>query len=231
MHSTSISKPHQLKRIVQRGFISAIFLALFSNASATPVGISLGVSTLGPGISLSYDMSEKFNGRFGINKYSQGFDLVVEENNYEGDVNLHSMTALLDWHPWSGGFRISGGLVSNSNSINGTAVSTNDDTIEFAGKEYSLQEAGTVNADIEFDPTSLFLGMGWGNAAKGGGFSFFTDIGVVFHGEPDADITVENATEIDLPQEDLDKAVQDFENEISQLRYFPVFTLGFAYNL
>ncbi len=221
---------NRIKQISQYIFVISMLISLCSNVSATPVGLSLGVGTLGPGVSLSYDVNEKFNGRLGINKYNYEFGVVVNDVNYENEFDLNTMSALIDWHPWSGGFRLSGGLVSNSNHITSTASKSNT-TIEFNEVTFNLEDAGNVNADVQFDPTVLYLGMGWGNAAKGGGLSFFSDLGIILQGEPKVDITVEKAESVGLTQEDIDVATKDYIDDISQYKYYPVLTFGFAYHL
>ena len=207
----------------------SVTLAL--EAGATPVGISLGVGSLGPGASVSYSAHPKLNVRLGVNRFDQDFDLEVEEIDYQGEVQLKTVTAMLDWHPWASGFRFSAGLVRNANQITGSAKPANG-SIEFNGQTIDLADAGRVDAEVDFNPTVPYLGLGWGNAAKGGGLSFFTDLGVMFQGRPNVDITVEHLAEAGLDQSDVDAEIENMKDEVESYGgLYPVVTIGIAYNL
>ncbi len=210
---------------------AAAFLILSTNASATPVGISLGAGTLGPGVALSYSVHEKMNVRLGLNRFNYDFELEFEENDYEGEVELNTMTALLDWHPWAGSFRLSAGLVSNSNQLTGTATTSDVETVEINGKTIALEDAGSVDTEVTFDPTAAYFGLGWGDSTKGGGFSFFSDFGVMLQGEPEVDIEVQFLDAVALDENDLEQETKKIEDDLSGLSVYPVISIGFAYNL
>ncbi len=212
-------------------FAAFVWLMIISSSlHATPVGLAIGVGSLGPGASVSYDVSEKINLRLGVNRFNYDFDLKVDDIDYAGEVQLKTLTALLDWHPWAGSFRLSTGLVSNANEINGSAKPSNG-TIEFNGKVIDLAEAGRVDAEVGFNPTVMYAGFGWGNAARGGGISFFSDFGVLLQGEPDVDITIERLDSVGLDQSDIDEEITQFEDEVKGYKIYPVVSIGFAYNL
>lgn len=218
-----------LKRIARAAvLLSAMFVV--TRLDAAPVGIGVGVGSLGVGASVSLGVHEYANVRVGVNRLTYDFNLTVDEVDYDSELTLKSMAAILDWHPWASSFRLSVGLVSSSNALSGTA-SPSADTIEFNGTVFSLEDAGEVAYDVDFRPNTGYVGFGWGNAVRGTGLMFFSDFGVLLHGPPKVDVTVQNPQAAGLVQADIDAEVDEFEDEVAGLRYYPVVTLGLAYNL
>lgn len=197
---------------------------------ATPVGLSAGIGTLGANVSVSYDSTEDINVRLGVNRYKYEFDKMINEVDYDVELELKSMYAMIDWYPWENNFRFSAGILSNSNQINGTANSSNQQ-IDFNGTVFNLADAGAVAYDVEFEPTVGYLGVGWGNAARGGGLSVFADLGLMYQGSSKVDLTVENQEAIGLSQSDIDQEINDIEEEIDKFKLYPVITIGFGLNL
>lgn len=224
----------QSLNIKQSGLQSIVLIALVATSfsvGATPVGISVGVGTLGPGASVTYSADPKLNVRLGVNRFDQDFDLEVDKIDYDGEVQLKTVTAMLDWHPWASGFRMSAGLVGNSNQITGTARPSNG-SIEFNGKTIDLSEAGIVYAEMDFKPIVPYFGFGWGNAAKGGGLSFSSDLGVMFQGTAKVDINVQNLEAVGLDQSDVNAEIKSFKDEVDSYGgLYPVVSIGIAYNL
>lgn len=227
--------PHKTSCSVSGITVAAMTLILSSpTLMATPIGVGLGVGTLGPGISATVGINKKTNARFGINRFSQTLDLEIDEIEYEGEIELSSLTAIIDWHPWAGNFHLSGGVISNSNSATGTANAF-DQEVTFGDTVVNLSELGKVKADVDFEPIVGYLGLGWGNAIRNTGFSFFADAGVMFQGDPRIDISVEDLDENSpISQEDIDIEIEKLKDDVSDTEYpvhiYPVLTLGFAYS-
>src|SRR5688500_6002440 len=91
-------------------------LMLASSAEAGGVAISGRAGSLGLGLELTAGITDRLNARVGGNafSYSRTFDQ-DDGDEFDLDLELRTFTALLDLHPFGGGFRLSGGVVSNSN--------------------------------------------------------------------------------------------------------------------
>ncbi len=177
---------------------------------ATPIA----VADLGTEFTTAF--SRTINGRLGINAFDVGLTQLDEQDaTYNLDFGLNSWSALLDWHPFKGGFRFSGGLLHNQSNdreqvdpytglANANALSDN--------------ELGSLNSIVEFEGTSPYLGIGWGSAlTKNGRLGLLVDLGVVFQDDSDANFAS------DLGQGD------PLRNTLDGYGYLPVFSLGLSY--
>ncbi len=68
-----------------------------------------------------------------------------------------------------------------------------------------------------------------GHVGSGGGWGFFTDLGVAFHGSPEVDLQVRGplAGDPDL-QADLAREEQEIQDDVENVRVYPVLSLGFT---
>ncbi len=160
--------------------------------------------------------SRTINGRLGIN--ALGVDLVQfdgQNTTYNLDFGFNSWSALLDWHPFKGRFRLSGGLLHNEPSDRGQV----DPYTGLANvNALSDNELGSLNSIVEFEGTSPYLGIGWGNAlTKNGRLGLLVDLGVVF--QDDADVNLPSSLGQDA----------SLRNALDDYGYLPVFSLGLSY--
>jgi hypothetical protein len=212
---------------------SALALALvLSGASgmASAEGIALGakVGTTGLGLEATLGMTETLNLRGGVYGFKYGYDFEEDGIDYNGDLDLKSAAALLDWHPGGRGFRVSAGVFGNGNELKGRAQA---DNLEIGTDFYDAR----INANIDWNDFAPYLGIGYGNAVKGGRLSFALDAGVMFTGSPDVQLDgtlagggaqqgVQERFEEDLRLEE-----QSLKDDLSDFKYYPVVSLGVTY--
>lgn len=193
------------------------------------------VSTLGLGGHLVRKITPRLNGRVGFNTIGFDFDIDDTDADFEGDLSLSNVSTIIDLHPFkNSGFKLSGGLIFSSNTVEGTA--NTDQTIEIGNQIFNASELGSVDADIDItNNVSPYFGLGWGNAVgvnKGLGFWF--NAGVLFGGSPDVDVTPNIAAgvpaalvaEINAAAEEEEAELED---EIGFLDFYPVVSLGLSY--
>ncbi|MEL6496025.1 MAG: hypothetical protein AAFQ41_13025 [Cyanobacteria bacterium J06623_7] len=209
------------------------------------------VSTLGLGGSIVRKITPNFNARVGVNAFNLGIDITETDFDYEGDLNLFNVSTLIDFHPFkSSGLRLTGGLIIGNNNIEGTAdvservadelgeVELDGETIDI--RELEIDDLTTIDADIElYEGAAPYLGIGGGNAVGSGkGLGFWWNLGVVFSGSPNAEVS-SNISE-DIPAElrqdveaAADRALEDeeadLEDELDFIRIYPVLSLGLSY--
>lgn len=202
-----------------------IFTIIFSiTAKAEGVGVGLHVGTLGFGIDATYGITETLNIRGQYN--SIGFDADDTDGglNYNYDLDWNTYGILVDWHPFSGGFRISAGYFINNNEVTGEANGTN---VEVGNTTYS----GTVGlrSALTFDSSAPYFGIGWGNAAeKNNRLSFMFELGALLQGSSKVSLIETSSTKI-VSQADLDVESAQLEADISEFDVYPVVTVGLAY--
>jgi hypothetical protein len=88
-----------------------------------------------------------------------------------------------------------------------------------------------LNGVVDFKSTAPYFGVGWGNATNGR-FGLALDLGVVLQGIPQVSLTATGLVSSD-PNfvQELNREVQELENDISAFKYYPVISLGLSMNL
>jgi len=206
---------------------SAIALALvLSGVSgvAAAQGIALGakVGTTGLGLEATLGMTETLNLRGGIYGLKYGYDFEEEGIDYKGDLHLQSAAAMLDWHPGGGGFRMTAGLFYNGNELKGRAAGD----LEIGNDTYDVR----LDATVDWTDAAPYLGIGYGNAVRGGRVAFALDAGVMFTGSPDVRLSATGPGTSDPGfEDDLRREEQSLKDELSDFKLYPVVSLGVTY--
>lgn len=207
--------------------LAGIFVA--SAAEAGGVALSGRASSLGLGLELTAGLSDRVNVRLGGNAFSYDRTFTNDQDEFGLDIKFRSLTALLDVHPFAGGFRLSGGFVSNGNEAALTGQSTSD--YEIGNSRYSTAEVGALTGAVDFKKAAAYAGIGWGNAVRAGRkLGVVVDTGVVFQGSPNVTLSASGPIagnpgfQADLRQEEL-----NIEDDAHQFKYYPVFSFGISY--
>jgi hypothetical protein len=201
---------------------------------AEGIAVTGRASTLGLGVEVTKSLVDFVNIRLGVNAFSYdrddfGGDIEDIDVEYEVDLDLRSASAIVDLHPLRGGFRLSGGLLYNGSKIRVTAKAA--ESYFFGGHEYTPEEVGNVTGDLDTLELQPYLGLGWGNAVgkyKKVGLVF--DLGVVYQGSPDLTLTADSlfATAQDFLL-DLGEEEARLEDEMKNLKYYPIISLGISF--
>jgi hypothetical protein len=216
-------------RIVGLQLVIGMFLLIIplqTQAAVVGIGVTGKVGTTGLGADLTVPLvSNWLNLRGGYNFGELRPSLTEGDIKYSADVHLESVPILLDLHPFHGGFRITGGVYFNRNEIDLSSV-VDASTIGLG----SGAGPATVNANVgwsnEFAP---YLGIGWGNAADDNtldlpiAVGFSLDIGAFYQGSADVLITESTGT---VSAADLAIEAAQIEDDLSDLKFFPVVTVG-----
>jgi hypothetical protein len=184
--------------------------------------VAVKLSTLGLGIDAAYSVTESVDARIGLNTFGLNVNQNSNGTAFSGKLNLSSLSALADWHPMGGSFRVSGGLMYNNNKFSMTAIPTGG-SITLGGTPYAGVSATST---VDFAKIVPYLGIGWGSAAKDKGFSFASDIGVMFQGAPRAAITTAGGV---VNPADVAKANADLNAALNSFRFYPVVSFGIGY--
>lgn len=217
---------------------ATLFLSHF--AAAAQIGVSAQFGTTGVGAQLHTPLAPHFSGRLGANVFSYDYSSTTANTNYDAEVRLRTIDALVDWHPMAGSFRVTSGLIFNNNKVNLNGRPSGSGSFTFNGVTYRVSDIGNVEGDIRFRRVAPYLGIGWGTAGTGEkpGWSFTSDVGIMFQGKPRANL---RSSGCDFGQgpagnsicsqlsNDLRDENARLEDEIDQYRYYPVLRLGANY--
>ena len=204
-----------------------LILPIQAQAAVVGIGVTGKVGTTGLGGDLTVPLiSNWLNLRGGYNFGELRPSVTEGDIKYKADVHLESVPILLDLHPFHGGFRITGGVFYNRNEIDLSSV-VDASTIGLGGSGFGT---ATVNANVgwseEFAP---YLGIGWGNAADDNtldlpiAVGFSLDIGAFYQGSPNVFLTESTGS---VSAADLAAEAAQIEDDLSELKFFPVVTVG-----
>ncbi len=185
-----------------------------SNAVAD---VDAHASTLGTGLAVAFPVGDSVAARVGFNQFNLSFNTTTTSAtstiNYSGNLKLSTVELLADWHPFDGLFHLTGGMMVNNNKYEATGI--------------DQATGATASATVTFSKTAPYLGFGWSGQAKNTGWSFKSDIGVLFQGAPNATLTSANPTlAANLATEQA--ALND---KLKNFKYYPVisFAVGYAF--
>jgi hypothetical protein len=133
----------------------------------------------------------------------------------------------MDFFPAGGAFRITVGGIINNNEI---ALSADPkEPLELEGTHYGIE---SLTGSIEFSKFSPYVGIGCGNAiSKDSDWYFSCDIGLMFHGSPEAGASAVASGGVDQGQLNnaLDAEVSQFNDDIAWFTVYPLVSAGMSF--
>lgn len=214
---------------------SLILATGLAHAGTRAIGIGGVAGTLGVGAQVSYAITDYFSVRGMAAGFSTSLSFKAQggsDFDYEGDVDLLHIAALVDYHPFGGSFRLSAGVMFNDDSV--YAKATCMQAVCGLGNEKRLMVRGdNVEVSIGFNSVSPYIGLGWGQPpGPDGGWGFSADIGLFYLGDPqvevDAHIKASTVAPGRVKQAEKQEA-QGIEEDLSALSVYPVVMLGVSY--
>jgi hypothetical protein len=229
------SNRHPSTLIAALAFLSALLAAAPSGADGLSIGGRAG--TLGFGPEATFGVAETVHLRGGVFAGAYDDSLTERGIDYDADLELRHVTALVDWYPGGGFFRLSAGAAWNDSDLVGTAPLEDLLRREIPNLPPLSFDLGTLRGTATVDPVGPYVGVGFGNPFNGGRWGFTLDLGVVDYGEPDIDLVAVTQIPISLipgGQAALDAALAEEEaalqDEVDGYRYLPVVSLGLTYS-
>ncbi|MBE0585204.1 MAG: hypothetical protein IH612_15770 [Desulfofustis sp.] len=213
-------------------------LLLIAAPQHSPAGEALGVAvkagTLGVGAEISTPLLPNTRLRGGINYLKYDFESTISDIDYEFEPEYNSASLVLDVHPFSGAFFLSGGVYFNNNSVN--VVGTLDrGAISADYNRYAfLADFVSISGDVEFNPVAPYAGIGWRTNSDTSGWGFAVELGVLYQGAPDVKNLRVNApvdvNGIDDVQRFLAEQEKEIEDELDWFEFYPVASAMLTYH-
>lgn len=216
------------------GLVAAALATAALNASAAGQGLYAGVGTLGINVGYKYGISESLGIRVGANTFKYSGEFKDGSIDYEGDLKLNSVELLADWHPFGGGFALTGGVLLNDNRFEGAARPNTAGTLNINGQEYSGIPGTMPQADVKArfgKGATPYVGLGFtANPAAVKGLRLNAGIGVVFQ-RPDVKLSVSGVDPSQAQALEADRAAAErsLQKDMESLRHYPVLTIGASY--
>ncbi len=210
--------------------IISLVLLVFSSTGYTQGGsVSFKVSTLGGGIEAEKTFSDATGGRVGVNYFTGEYSATIDNIDYDVDLNLMTVSAILNWHPFKGLFRISGGAMYNDNHIDITAAPSL--SYEIGDTTYSASNVGTLEGKVTFNEIVPYIGIGWDTSfGKNNRFGLLVDLGIMYQGSPDIELSANGPIASNQAfQSDVQAEEDKLQDDLDQYEYYPVIGVGLSY--
>ncbi len=210
-------------------------ILLCCNESAYAAGnfaVSEKISTLGLGAQVVARVTSGANGGSNLYRFEHDPNEAERSAGQGVETPSGSRSLLYDWHPFKGGFRISGGLVFNSHQLHMTEGIGELSDYPFDATAHASAPSGTMKARVDFNDIVPYAGVGWGSTfGEENRWGVVLGIGVVFQGSPEVDLTAGEMPGASDPtfQEKLAQEKRQIEDALEDLVYYPVIALGITY--
>ncbi len=202
-------------------------LPLAAHAESARVDIDLHASSIGAGVGFSLPLSENVAARISLSKLNYTFQTNQDQINYDATFKLGSVAALADWHVFGGYTHLTAGIIFNNNDFTMTAVPVGS-TFTINGTTYLTSQISSLNANVTFNKVAPYIGFGWSGRASKTGFSFKSDIGVMFIGSPKSELSVTGSA-ASAAANDVAAAQAQLDQDLAKIKLYPVVSLGIGY--
>jgi len=190
------------------------------------IAIKGNVGTMGGGIEGVVGLHEKVNARIGGNLFSYSYLYETgsdDEFDLDASLELESISALLDWHPFGSAIRITSGVIYNNSAVNVGLLPKQSYSV--GGDTYSPEELGNLDAQLSFNRFAPYVALGFGNTFTGSRFGMNTDIGMIYTGSPNVAMSADGLLEPSAEQAPI------LQENLSWAQMSPVVTVSLYYRI
>jgi hypothetical protein len=187
-------------------------------------GVGLKVGTLGIGAEAGAKITDKFGFRVNGNGFNYDHSDEIEGIDFDAELKMRSVGLIGDFHPFSGGFRLSGGVYYNDMGV--TLDSTVTDSVEIAGTTYT--GTGTLHGEVETNKVAPYIGIGY-EAELFSGLTLGVDLGAMYIGKPKVKLAVGGDLAGQVDMADVEKERRDIEDALKVAQFYPVASIGLKY--
>lgn len=207
------------------------------SAAANPdLAVAVRAGTPGLGLDLDLGLSPSFGMRVGFAGFNVNHTVDTSDVNYDGRLKLRTVTGLLDWYVFQGGFHLTAGVAGNGTKLD-VVGEPSQGSYTINGTTYSSSQLGSLSGQLKFgNSVSPYVGLGWGNpAGENGRVHFLFDVGAIYGGTPSVSLTAQcgpaappGSALCDEIQSNVAAEEQKLVSKADILRWYPVVSLGIA---
>lgn len=218
--------------------LAATFAALalaVTGTAAADFGVGVKAGTLGLGLEARWDPPVPwFDLRIGANQYDY-----EDAGDYAGVT--YDATLGLDSYYLTGNikfpvspFRLTLGVFSNGNELQLLSQDPGGPTIDIGGAQFPIADVGALHSSTTFGSSAPYAGVGF-DFELFGKAGLNLDFGVLWQGEPSVTLDATNWGNLSPAEQAilgpaLDAERRALEDEMSDLKAWPVVSLAFVYN-
>ena len=154
---------------------------------------------LGPTLNISdeevadrYSFSDHFGLRLGGQAFSLDLDPDYASPSHAPGSTFDAPDAMVDFYPFRGGFRLSGGFLYEGDDLDGTG--TGQDGITIGGLPFTPSYAGRQPGVLDFNSYTPYAGVGVQSTFWSGRLEFALDFGLQFENNSSAELGSDRAS-------------------------------------
>ncbi len=246
---------NKLQSVFCAGLILGCALPVFAQEAETVataekpgIAVSARLGTLGYGAELDYPINASWNLRLQMNSFNYDDTFNESDIEYNGELDLSTFGALVDFRPFDGVFKLTAGFFSNKNNLAASAVSRSDKTFEIGNSEFrgAVNDPLSLSAKVDLGKSSAgYLGLGWGNSYSSG-VSFNFELGALLSGKAVANLSASGtAYNVNAPtqtfsvtgnseaavafRQQLGIEQANLQEDLDGFEIYPVIALGLGY--
>lgn len=224
-----------------RSGLAAVMLAclaapLVASAASPDFAVAVRAGSPGVGLDLDLGLSPSFGMRLGVAGFNTNRTVNTTDVDYDGRLKLRTVTGLLDWYVFRGGFHLTAGVAGNGTKLD-VVGRPSQGTYTINGTTYSSSQIGSLTGELKFgNSVAPYVGFGWGNpAGENSHVHFLFDVGVIYGGTPSVTLTAQcgpaappGSAPCQSAQSDVAAEEQKLRDKADILRWYPMVNLGVA---
>jgi len=189
-----------------------------------------GIGTHGVMLGYAHALSPDFTVRGDFGSLGKREKQQSEEGvDYEATATYNRTGLFGDWFPFSGGFRITGGVTFNNMKVDLLAKG-NGMQMTIGNRTFVSATDDRLNVLVQFPKTTPYLGLGWGHQlSTGWGFVFDlgASIGKAKVTETHSGTNLGNSAVVS--QADIDAELAEIRDGVGKVKMIPMIAIGFNY--
>jgi hypothetical protein len=223
-HPTTASRP-----VLRTVATTAIVMATLA-ASAAQAGEVYGKVGL-PGVLVGYAYS--VNEQLGL-RADAGTTGSMKKNSTESGIPFAArlkydrVGLFADFYPFSGRFRLTGGLTLNKASLDLKSQFDGANTVTVNGKTVTPAAGDYLNGQLKFPTVMPYIGIGWGHQSREAGLGFVADVGVSI-GTAKLTTTTNLVGQYGITQADVDAKTAELDDAVGKVHFLPQASVGLNY--
>jgi len=211
---------------------AGIGAGLVAGEAQAQLAVGGGIGTTGGKIEAEYQVIPHLVLRGGYSYFKYSADNSYEAIAYNGDLDLSTLGAFLDFHPLGGSFMLTAGGYFGDKTLDLTAGSANSYTID--GQTFTSAQTGTLKLHGQLEKSAPFVGLGWDTTYSGKGHLGFKFLaGAMFTGTPSVALTSTGGTRTPTQDAAFQQALSNenasLKNEVDTFKVYPVVETGLTF--
>jgi hypothetical protein len=207
----------------------ALGAATAAGAAHAQVAIGGSIGTTGGTVEAQVKVLPGVHLRGGYNYFEYEADDTYDDIAYQGDLDLSTLGAFIDVHPFGNSFFLSAGAYIGEKglALSGTPTAN----VEVGNQTFTPAEVGTLNMAADLEETAPFVGLGWDTSFENTGLGFRFLAGAMFTGSPQVNLTATGGSLSNDPnfQNQLAIEEQNLQDDIDDYEIYPVVQAGITW--